>query len=341
MVPYQKKPILALSHGAKMAGCWLNTGEGGLSQFHLDSGCDVVFQIGTAKFGVGKGQWELDDDKLRDVAAHEVVRMFEIKISQGAKPGKGGMLPAIKVTKEIAAARSIPLNKDAISPNRHPEIGNINELLDFIDRVRNITSKPTGCKLVLGDYSWLHDLCLEIHRRGIDSAPDFIHLDSSDGGTGASPMSLSDYVGLPIQEALPVLIDILIKHGLRDRIKVVASGKLITPAEVAWAICVGADFASSARGFLFSLGCIQALRCHLNTCPTGITTHNKRYTKGLDPTLKANRVYHYAHNIDYEVGVIAHSCGVREARQLNRRHARIVQANGTSKLLSELYPPLD
>lgn len=333
-----KQAILALSHGAQKAGCWLNTGEGGLSDYHLAGKADLVFQIGTAKFGVCQKNGALDEEKLRNIANQPLVRMFEIKLSQGAKPGKGGMLPAVKVTEEIARIRAIEPHQDAISPNRHPEISNVRELLDFIKRVRDITHKPTGCKFVLGDYSWLDDLCQEILARGIEHAPDFIHLDSADGGTGASPMSLSDYVGLPIKEALPALVDVLARHGLRERIKIIASGKMVTPADVAWAICVGADFVSSARGFLFSLGCIQAMRCHLNTCPTGITSHKRRYTKGLDPALKSERVYHYAKNMDYEVGVIAHSCGVREPRELKRQHCRLVGPDGQSVLLSELHP---
>jgi glutamate synthase domain-containing protein 2 len=172
----------------------------------------------------------------------------------------------------------------------------------------------------------------------VESAPDFITLDGSEGGTGAAPLSLVDYMGLPITESLPVLVDILTEYDLRDRIKVIAGGKLVTPAEVAWALCVGADFINSARGFMFSLGCIQALRCHLNTCPTGITSHDKRYTQGLDPTYKSVRVANYARNIEYEVGVISHSCGVKEPRELRREHARIVTETGLSISLAELYP---
>ena len=217
-------------------------------------------------------------------------------------------------------------------------MGNCAELLDFVGRVRDISGKPTGIKFVTGGFEWLDDLCTEIIKRGIDSAPDFITLDGAEGGTGAAPMSLVDYMGLPIAESLPVLIDVLVEYGLRDRIKVIAAGKLITPAEVAWALCAGADFINSARGFMFSLGCIQALRCHLNTCPTGITSHEPRYQRGLVPESKAIRVYNYAKNMDHEVGIIAYSCGVKEPRELTRAHARIVMADGHSELLSNLYP---
>lgn len=333
-----KNAILALSHGAKMAGCYLNTGEGGVSPYHLEGGADLVAQIGTAKYGFRTLDGHLSDKRLKEMAALPQIVMFELKLSQGAKPGKGGILPAVKVDEEIAAIRGIPVHQDSISPNRHPEISNSKELLDYINHVRDITGKPTGFKICLGGYEWLEDLCTEILRRGIDQAPDYITLDGAGGGTGAAPMSLIDYMGVPIGESLPVLVDTLIEYGLRDRIKIMASGKMITPADVAWGLCVGADFINSARGFMFSLGCIQALRCHLNTCPTGITSNDPRYTYGLDPTVKAVRVYHYAKNMEYEVGVIAHSCGVREPRELNRTHARMMTANGLSVGLQTLYP---
>ena len=330
--------VRALSNGAHMAGCWLNTGEGGLSPHHLEGGCDIVFQIGTAKYGVRDEKGEMSDAKLKEVAAHPQVRMFELKMSQGAKPGKGGILPGVKVTEEIAAIRGIPAGKDSISPNRHPEIDNAAEMLDMIGRIRDVTGKPVGFKAVVGAFGWLETMCKEIHARGIESAPDFITVDSGDGGTGAAPMPLMDNVGLPVKESLPLVVDILQKYGLRERIRVIASGKLITPSEVAWAIAAGADFVTSARGFMFSLGCIQALKCNRNTCPTGITTHNKRLQRGLNPESKAVRVAGYCTNMIHEVEVIAHSCGVRRPRHLRRMHVRIVQDNGRSISMDELYP---
>ncbi len=330
--------VKALSRGAAKAGAWLNTGEGGLSPYHLEGGCDVVFQMGTAKYGVRDDVGNLSDDKLRAVAMHQQVRMFEIKLSQGAKPGKGGILPGVKVTPEIAKIRGIAVGCDSISPNRHPEVDSSGELLDLIDRVRRVTGKPVGFKAVIGAYGWLDELFAEIHRRGIPSAPDFISIDSADGGSGAAPSSLIDYVGLPISQSLPIVVDKLVAHGLRDRIKVIASGKLVTPAEVAWALCIGADFCVSARGFMFALGCIQALQCNKNTCPTGITTHNPRLQKGLDPADKAVKVQHYIENMVHEIGVIAHSCGVREPRFLRRYHASIMVHDGRVRPMNEIYP---
>ncbi len=334
-----KPAVLALSAGAKRAGCWMNTGEGGLTPMHLEGGADIVFQIGTAKNGVRDLEGHLDEERLREIAAHPQVKMFEIKLSQGAKPGKGGILPGAKVTAEIAAIRHIRMGVDAISPNRHPDIGNDNQLLDSLSRIRNVTGKPTGIKLVLGGDEWLDRLFSNINSRGDACAPDFIALDSAEGGTGAAPQALIDDMGLPLRESLPMLVDKLHEYGLRDRIKVIASGKLITPTDVAWALCMGADFVNSARGFMFALGCIQALQCNRNTCPTGITTHNPRLQHGLVPEEKAERVASYHQNMTYEVGMIAHACGVREPRELNRHHCRVVGSSGLSVPLSVLHKP--
>ena len=327
--------VEALGEGAVKAGCWMNTGEGGVSPHHLRSGADLVVQIGTAKNGVRDLDGNLSDQKLREVAAHPQVKMFEIKISQGAKPGKGGILPGAKVTAEI---RGIRAGEDAISPNRHLDVGNSQELLALIARIREVSGKPVGFKAVIGAYGWLDELFTLINERGIESAPDFITVDSADGGTGAAPAPLIDDMGLPLRVSLPMLIDKLCEHGLRDRVKVVASGKLVTPADVAWALCIGADFITSARGFMFALGCIQALQCNNNTCPTGITTHDPKLQKGLHPPTKAVRVAAYAKNMVHEVGIIAHACGVRSPRELKRFHAQVVQPNGLTIPLNELYP---
>ncbi len=332
-----KPAVLALSNGARMAGCWMNTGEGGLSPYHLAGGADIVFQIGTAKYGVRDAEGQLDLAKLSTVASHEQVKMFEIKLSQGAKPGKGGILPAAKVNQEIATIRGIPIHTDSISPNRHPDINSISELLDVVDLIRENTGKPVGFKMVLGTVDWLQELFTEIAQRGRSSAPDFITLDSGDGGTGAAPMSLIDNVGLPIKQSLPMLVNSLSQNNLRERIKVVASGKLTTPVDVAWALATGADFVTTARGFMFSIGCIQALQCNKNTCPTGITTHNKKLQQGLDPENKAHRVKNYVDNMVHEVNSIALSCGVDSVHELDRKHAYVVDPQGRTVQLDQLY----
>ena len=333
-----KNAVLALSRGAKKSGCWMNTGEGGLSPYHLEGGADIIYQIGTAKYGVRDSQGELDDDKLRQVASHDAVKMFEIKLSQGAKPGKGGILPAVKVTHEIAQIRGIPQGKASLSPNRHVDITNASELLAMIDRVRRVTGKPVGIKFVMGDRQWLRHLFTLINDKGSASAMDFITLDSGDGGTGAAPQALMDSVGLPLKESLPTLVDLLNDYGLRDRVRVIASGKLVTASQVASAMALGADYCVSARGFMFSLGCIQALQCNKNTCPTGIATQNPRLQRGLDPLNKSDRVHHFHKNMEKEVSIIAHSCGVDNPRELQREHVSMVLEGGKIVNLEELYP---
>ena len=333
-----KPAVQALSRGARLAGIWLNTGEGGLSPWHLEGGCDIVFQIGTAKYGVRDDQGNLSDDRLREVAAHEAVRMFELKLSQGAKPGKGGILPACKVMPEIASIRGIPEGRDSISPNRHPEAAIWDDLLDLVDHIRDVTGKPTGLKTAIGTEAAIEALFEAIAARGPDHAPDFITIDGGEGGTGAAPMPLMDLVAMPIREALPRVVDIRDRHGMQERVRIIASGKLINPGDVAWAICAGADFVTSARGFMFSLGCIQAMKCNRNTCPTGITTHDPRFQKGLVAEDKCDKVARYARCIIAEVEMIAHAVGVREPRQMGRQHVRIVGPDGNSRPLDEILP---
>jgi glutamate synthase domain-containing protein 2 len=304
--------VTALSRGAKSACVWMATGEGGLSTYHLQGGADLIMQIGTAKYGVRDEQGHLSESRLREIAAHPQVKMFEVKLAQGAKPGKGGILPGHKVTAEIAEIRGIPQGKDSISPNRHIDIGSIAELGAFILRVRSVTGKPVGVKFVVGDPSfvenWFADCALQPQF-----CPDYIQVDGGEGGTGAAPASLADYVGLPITQALPIVVELRDRHGLKDRVRIIASAKLVTPDKVAWALCMGADFISSARGFMFSLGCIQAMKCGSGNCPTGVTASDPKLIAGLDPTDKSVRVSNYAKRMHDEVNIIAHSCGLTDA----------------------------
>lgn len=329
--------IKALSAASKETGIWLNTGEGGLSKYHLEGGGNLIFQIGTAKFGVRDKEGNFDENELKKIAAYEQVKMFEIKLSQGAKPGKGGILPGVKVTEEVALIRGIKVGEDAISPNRHPDLNKVEDLIDMINYIRTVTEKPVGFKMALSSFDFIEQLCFHINEKGIEFAPDYIVIDGGAGGSGAAPSSLIDSVGLSIKEILPIVVNIITKHKLRDRIKIVASGKLVTPSEIAWALCAGADFINSARGFMFALGCIQALKCNKDTCPTGITTHNKKLQRGLNPELKSVRVAAYSKNIEKELEIIAHACGVKEPRLLNREHARIVISYANSVSMEELY----
>jgi glutamate synthase domain-containing protein 2 len=328
--------VRALSRGAKEAGCWMDTGEGGLSPYHEEGGCDVILQIGTAKYGVRDAAGNLSLERVKALAPR--VRAFEIKLSQGAKPGKGGVLPGAKVTKEIAAIRGIPAGEDSISPNRHRDIPDVAALLDRVAMLRDLTGKPVGVKTAIGGWAFLNELCDGVLRRGLDWAPDFLVIDGGEGGSGAAPQALMDHMALPIAEALPRVVDALLESGLRERIKVVASGKLVTSAKAAWALCAGADFINTARGFMFALGCIQALRCHTNTCPTGVTTHNKRLQRGLVVQEKYLRVANYVRNMNREIDMIAHSCGLKHAREFRREHVRVVRSAYESVAMSQLYP---
>jgi glutamate synthase domain-containing protein 2 len=328
--------VRSLSRGAKEAGCWLGTGEGGLAPHHLDGGCDVVMQMGTAKYGMRNLDGSFSPEKVKELARH--VKAFEIKLSQGAKPGKGGVLPGSKVTDEISRIRGIPAGKDSISPNRHYDVANMDQLLDKVAYLRDLTGRPVGVKTAIGGWEFINDMCDTVLRRGKEYAPDFVHIDGGEGGSGAAPQTLMDHMALPIAEALPRVVDSLMQSDLKNRIRVVAAGKLVTSARAAWALCVGADFVVSARGFMFALGCIQALRCHTNTCPTGVTTHNKRLQRGLVVEEKYQRVANYARNMSKEIDMIAHSCGCRHGRELRREHVRIVQTANQSIALNMLYP---
>lgn len=306
--------------------------------YHLEGGCDIVIQIGAAKYGVRNDGGQLSPQRLRELAAHDAVRAFEIKLSQGAKPGKGGVLPGTKVTPEIALIRGIPVGIDSLSPNRHRDIASIDELLDFIQRVRDLTGKPVGIKTAIGGWHFPQELCEAVLRRDFACAPDFLVIDGGKGGTGAAPQALADHMALSIDEALPRVADALYASGLKTRTRLVASGKLVTSAKVAWALACGADFVNSARGFMFALGCIQALRCHTNTCPTGVATHDARLQRGLVVEEKFQRVANYCRALNAEVDMLAHSCGLHHAREFRREHVRIMQPSGRSEALSTLYP---
>jgi len=328
--------VRALSMGAADAGCWMDTGEGGLAPHHLEGKCDIIMQMGTAKYGMRDLHGNFSPEKVKELA--QVVKAFEIKLSQGAKPGKGGVLPAAKVTEEIARIRGIPAGVDSISPNRHRDIANVHDLLDKVAYLRDLTGRPVGIKTAIGGWDFANDLCEEILRRGLEYAPDFLTIDGAEGGSGAAPQTLMDHMALSITEALPRVVDSLIQANLKSRVCVIASGKLVTSARAAWALCVGADFINTARGFMFALGCIQAMRCHMNTCPTGVTTHNKRLQRGLVVEEKYVRVANYCKNINKEIDMIAHSCGLRHAREFTRAHVRLVQTANQSIALNMLHP---
>jgi glutamate synthase domain-containing protein 2 len=329
--------VLALSRGAAEAGCWMDTGEGGLAPAHLEGGADIIMQIGTAKYGCATPRASSRTSVC--VSWQPIPRSGPSRSScPRGQAGQGRGAAGSKVTPEIAAIRGIPEGVDSISPNRHRDIANVNELLDMIVRVRTVTGKPVGIKTAIGGRRFLHELCEAILRRGLDTAPDFIAVDGGEGGSGAAPQALADHMALSIDEALPRVVDTLIEFGLRERIRVIAAGKLVTSARAAWALACGADFVNTARGFMFSLGCVQAMRCHQNTCPTGITTHNAKLQRGLVVEEKYLRVANYARNLNKEIDMIAHACGLQHAREFRREHVRLVQSGGRSEAFNMLYP---
>ena len=326
----------ALNAGAKMAGIMHNTGEGGLAPCHEYGGGDLIFQIGTAKYGIRDENGLLDDELLRKQAEHPQIKMFEIKLAQGAKPGKGGMLLKEKITKEISEIRHIPMGKDAYSPARHKEFSDVAGLFDFIDHVRRVVKKPVGIKMVIGHTAEIEEVAKALKDQP-GRGPDYIVIDGGDGGTGAAPHVLSSYAGLPMKQAVAVADWAFKSQGIRDKIVIFASGKISTPIDVAVAMALGADAVYMARGFMLSLGCIQALECHTNDCPTGIATQNKGLEKALDIQAAAKRVATYADVLYKETQMLAESCGYDHPNEITPDDIMVVTSPGHLDYLSELH----
>lgn len=307
--------VQALARGAKAAGIPMNTGEGGFPKYHLKEGCHLIFQMGTAKFGVRNEDGSLNDDKLCEVAGHDSVRMIEIKLSQGAKPGKGGLLPKEKISEEIAQLRGVPRDHDVVSPPGHIECTDAASTVRFIGHVQRVAGLPTGIKLCLGSVVEFREFIEEMKSQQI--FPDWITVDGAEGGTGAAPKSFMDGVGVPLWPALHTVHQTLIQAGVRDRLKLLASGKLINAGRIITAMALGADACYSARGFMLSLGCIQALQCGKNTCPIGITTHNPELQRGLDIASKARRVTSFVNNLTHDFEQLQAATGKRSHQDLS------------------------
>ncbi|NNE70028.1 MAG: FMN-binding glutamate synthase family protein, partial [Rhodothermales bacterium] len=283
--------VTALNRGAKLGGFAHNTGEGGISPYHLQGG-DLIWQIGTGYFGCRAADGSFDPGLFRENASRESVRMIEIKLSQGAKPGHGGILPGRKVTPEIAKIRSVPVGQTVLSPPRHTSFSTPIEMLEFISRVRELAGgKPVGIKLCLGRSDEVFSLCRAMMET--DLKPDFISVDGGEGGTGAAPLEFSNSIGMPARDGWAFMHGALTATGLRDDIKIIASGKVITGFHLIRAMALGADGCTSARAMMMALGCIQALRCNNDSCPTGVATQNPALYYGLDPADKSARVARY------------------------------------------------
>ncbi len=308
--------VRALARGARKAGIPQNTGEGGWPKYHLMERVDLIFQMGTAKFGVRNEDGSLNDDKLRRLAGEEHVRMIEIKFSQGAKPGKGGLLPKEKITKEISELRGVPMGQDVISPAHHIECTDPEATVHFIRRVQDISELPVGIKLCIGCEEEFRTLVQTMKR--LDIMPDYISIDGAEGGTGAAPKAFMDELGVPLLQALPVVHNILKEEGIRDRLKLLSAGKLINPGKQFIALSLGAEACYTARGFMLSLGCIQAMQCNQNTCPVGITTHDKHLQGGIDIEAKSERVRNYILRMDYDYYEILAALGKKSFRELSK-----------------------
>ena len=310
------KAIRALARGAFKAKIPLNTGEGGYPKYHLMEKSDLIFQMGTAKFGVRDSRGVLDEEKLRSLAQHPQVKMIEIKFSQGAKPGKGGLLPKEKITKEIAELRGVEMGKDVVSPPHHLECTDCKSTCLFIKRVQDVSELPVGIKFCLGQVDELAQLVKTMLE--VDIFPDYIAIDGAEGGTGAAPKIFMDHVGWPIFEALPLVHQILEQVGVRQKTKLIASGRLVNSGKQMMALAQGADAIYTARGFMLALGCIQALRCNNNSCPVGITTHSKALMRGLDIEDKSERIKHYVHNLNHDYYEMLSSLGQKSFNSLNQ-----------------------
>jgi hypothetical protein len=328
--------ILALSHGARLGGFYHNTGEGGLSPYHLEGGADIVWQLGTAKFGCRNRDGSFNEEAFKERANLPQVKMIEIKLSQGAKPGKGGILPKEKITDEIARIRLVDKDRDVVSPARHAEWEDALGMCTFIQRVRDLCGKPVGIKYCLGQPEFLDQICEAFNRTGI--WPDFVTVDGAEGGTGAAPLAHTNLLGYPMLDALMLTENKLIEHGLRQRIRICASGKIWTAGDLAVAIAAGADYANSARGFMLSIGCIQALHCNTNFCPSGVATHSKWLQRGLVPKVNAPRVANYHKALLHEFSAVLASCGYEKARELSRKDVMKVVGWHDIRPLSDLVP---
>jgi glutamate synthase domain-containing protein 2 len=311
----------ALNKGSLKAGCYQNTGEGALSPYHKN-GADIMFHFGTGYFGVRDAKGNFSMEKLKDlVQANPFVRAIDLKLSQGAKPGKGGVLPASKITKEIADIRGIPMGQDALSPAYHSLFSNVPEMMDFMEKMADETGLPVGFKSAVGRLEMWEELADRMVKTGY--GPDFITIDGGEGGTGAAPPAFADHVSLPFVYGFSSIYKIFAERGLSNRIVFAASGKLGFPASSLMAFSMGADVIHVAREAMMSIGCIQAQVCHTNACPTGIATQNKWLQSGIDVTLKSERLYNYISNLRKEILEITHACGYEHPAQMTMHDVNI------------------
>lgn len=326
--------IRALNQGAAIVGCLHNTGEGGISSHHR-SGGDLTVQIGTGYFGARDSDGAFSIDALLGSLVDTPVRAIEIKLSQGAKPGLGGVLPAAKVTREIAAARGVPVAITVHSPARHREFGDIAGMVDFIERIADATGLPVGIKSAIGGSDFWTELADEMASTG--RGPDFITVDGGEGGTGAAPLVFADHVALPFRQAFPVVRSAFDRHNLTERLTFIGSGKLGFAPDAALALAMGADLINVAREAMLAIGCIQAQECHTGHCPTGVATQNRRLVRGLDPASKSVRVAGYIGALQHDLRALAQAMGHDHPSQIRLDQITITDGIGTFTPASQLF----
>ena len=329
------RAIEAINLGAQAAGCWQNTGEGAIAPAH-ELGADLVWQIGTGYFGCRDAHGGFSMSRLVEVVeAHPQLRAIEIKLSQGAKPGIGGMLPGVKVTPEIAAIRGIPVGVDCHSPASHTAFGGVDSMLDLVEAIAERTGLPVGIKSAVGELDFWQQLADAIDRTG--RAVDFVTIDGGEGGTGAAPLVFSDHVALPFRLAFSRVFRVFAERGIDDRIVWIGSGKLGLPENALLAMVLGCDQVSVGREAMMAVGCIQAQRCHTGRCPTGVATQSPRLQRGLDPTVKAERVANYVGALRFELVRLARACGELHPALVRPRQLEIIEAGYRSTPVDELF----
>ena len=329
--------ILALNEGARRGNFAHDTGEGSISQHHRVHGGDLIWEIGSGYFGCRNDDHSFSPERFAAAAADAQVKMIELKLSQGAKPGHGGVLPGAKVTPEIAAARGVPVGVDCVSPARHSAFDTPLEMLHFIERLRQLSGgKPTGFKLCIGHpWEWF---ALAKAMQETQLLPDFIVVDGAEGGTGAAPLEFTDHVGAPLQEGLLLVHNTLVGLNLRDRVRIGCAGKVISAFDIARMTALGADWCNSARGFMFALGCLQAQTCHTGHCPTGVTTQDPHRQQALVVPDKAERVYRYHQNTLEALKEMVQAAGLKHPREISAHHIVRRMAEQEVKLLANLLP---
>jgi glutamate synthase domain-containing protein 2 len=334
-----RNAVLALNGGAKKGDFAHDTGEGGYSPYHRENGGDIIWEIGSGYFSCRNADGTFCAEKFEEGATRDQVKMVELKLSQGAKPGHGGVLPGAKVSREIAAARGVPVGVDCISPSRHSAFSTPIEMMQFIATMRRLSGgKPAGFKLCIG-HPW-EFLAVCKAMLATDIYPDFIVVDGKEGGTGAAPLEFADHIGMPLREGLNFVHNALIGIGARDRIRLGASGKIISAFDIARVMALGADWCNSARGFMFALGCIQSQSCHTDRCPTGVSTQDRSRQRALVVPDKAERVYNFHRATIESLAELVAAAGLDHPQEFAPVHFSRRVSQHEVKSFAELYPPL-